>query len=305
VEVGAEVVAKLLDDRCRLVFPQQPVVDKNAGQLAADRPREERGNDRRINAAGKSADHAVVAYAAAQIGDHGLGEVLEPPGPRAAAGGGEEVPQDRPAGRGVGDLRMELQSEDRERHMADRGQGTGCGAGERAEVGGHPVHLVPVAHPDLGAGWHAREEFVFLEHLARRPAVFAGLRPPDLTAEGVAGQLHAVADAEHRNAESKNRRVAPWRARLVDARRPAGEDDALGVERTDAVGGHVVPDDLAIDMLLANPPSDELRVLRAEVEHEHPLRLLGGSAGRWRSVARREGGGHGRLDGGETESPTV
>ena len=57
----------------------------------------------------------------------------------------------------------------------------------------------------------------------------------------------------------------------VDAGRAAGKDDALGRELANALGRDVVPHDLAVDVLLAHAASDELGVLRAEVEHEHAL----------------------------------
>ena len=61
------------------------------------------------------------------------------------------------------------------------------------------------------------------------------------------------------------------RAVGVHAGRAAGEDEPLRRELADALGRDVVPHDLAVDVLLAHPAGDELGVLRAEVEHEHPL----------------------------------
>ena len=40
-------------------------------------------------------------------------------------------------------------------------------------------------------------------------------------------ELHAVADAQHGNAELEKFRIALRRAGFVDARRPAGEDEPL------------------------------------------------------------------------------
>ena len=101
------------------------------------------------------------------------------------------------------------------------------------------------------------------------PAVLAGRRALHLAAERLAGQLHAVADAQHGQAEAEDFRIALRRARLVDAGRPAGEDDALGGQLADPLGRDVVPDDLAVDVLLPHPPGDQLGVLRAEIQHQH------------------------------------
>ena len=58
-----------LDDRLVLVLAQQAVVDQDARELRADGLGQQRGDDRRIDAAGQAADHAVVADALANRGD--------------------------------------------------------------------------------------------------------------------------------------------------------------------------------------------------------------------------------------------
>ena len=56
------------------------------------------------------------------------------PGIPAAANLFNEVAQQPPALLGVGDLRMELQPEDRTAAVFDRGAGTGLGLGKRRKV---------------------------------------------------------------------------------------------------------------------------------------------------------------------------
>src|SRR5437868_2812676 len=96
-------------------------------------------------------------------------------------------------------------------------------------------------------------------------AILASRSALDVPAEGLADQLHAVADAEHGNAKLENGWIATRRTRLINARGTAGEDDALGSEFLDPGGRHVVPHDLAVHALLADPPGDQLGVLRAKV----------------------------------------
>src|SRR5215211_4915790 len=64
--------------------------------------------------------------------------------------------------------------------------------------------------------------------------------------------------------------------------RPPGEDQAEGLAPEDLLERRVVGQQLREDAALAHPPSDELRVLAAEVEHEH---LLGGGSTRGRGRA--------------------
>ena len=100
-------------------------------------------------------------------------------------------------------------------------QRTGGCLGQRSEVGRDFADLIAVAHPDLGLGRHPGKELVGLDHLTASPAIFAGLCPADLTAEGVAGQLHPIADAKHGDAQLKDAGIAAGSPRLVDARRTA------------------------------------------------------------------------------------
>ena len=46
-----------------------------------------------------------------------------------------------------------------------------------------------------------------------------------------------------------------------------------GAIAADVLRGQVRPVDFAVDAQLAHPPGDELRVLAAEVEDQHPLRM--------------------------------
>ena len=66
-----------------------------------------------------------------------------------------------------------------------------------------------------------------------------------------------------------NKRLRRARAVLLDHRgRPAGEDDALGLEPLEGLLGGVERRDLAIDAGLAHAPRDQLRHLAAEVDDE-------------------------------------
>ena len=89
-------------------------------------------------------------------------------------------------------------------------------------------------------------------------------RALDAPAEHVAHVLHPVADPEHGNVQLEDARVAGRRVLLVDARRTAGEDDPL--RPLEPLGVDRVRHDLAVAVVLAHPPRDQLRVLRAEVE---------------------------------------
>ena len=73
------------------------------------------------------------------------------------------------------------------------------------------------------------------------------------------GQLHAVADPEHGDAQLKNLWIHRRRARVVHARWTAREDDALRLQRGDLLRRGPRRDQVRIRPRLAHAPGDELR----------------------------------------------
>ena len=104
----------------------------------------------------------------------------------------------------------------------------------------------------------------------------------DLAAELERHQLGAVADAERGDPELEELLVHPRRPLRVDRRRAAGEDHRDGVAPADLRRGQRVWDELGVDARIANASRDQLRVLAAEVEHEHRTLLGRGLRGRKR-----------------------
>ena len=118
--MNSEITAALF------VFPQQAVVDQNAGQLWPDRLVQQRRDDGRIDAAGEAANHAIGSRLAR--GPSGPFRSAKSPSchvPLAAADGHEEVAQYHAAERRVGHFRMKLQAIDRQRSMFHGSDGAG------------------------------------------------------------------------------------------------------------------------------------------------------------------------------------
>ena len=237
--------------------------------MRADRLRQQRGDDRRIDPARQPADHPVAADAAADGLDRLAGEIAQLPRAGAAAGRLEEVAEDLRPLRRVRHLGMKLQTVKRQPPVLHRRHRAGVGGGQRHEIGRRLRHLIAVAHPHVDLAGHAGEQFVGLRDAASRPAVLARRRPLDRAAQRLAGQVQAVADAQHRQAEAEDVRVALRRPRLVHARRPAGENQPLGGQLANPLGRDVVSHDFAVDVLLPHPPRDQLGILRPEIEHQH------------------------------------
>jgi hypothetical protein len=85
--------------------------------------------------------------------------------------------------------------------------------------------------------------------------------------------LLAVADPEDRFAELEQAHVGVGRVGGEDARGPTGEHEASGVELPDELEIDVGRMDLAVDVLLADTPSDQLGVLRAEVQDQDAVAM--------------------------------
>src|SRR5207247_3008330 len=109
----AKARAERRDHLLGLALAQQSVIDEHAGEPIADRLRDERRRDRRIDAAGQRADRVTIADRSAQLLDSLLDERRGGPVPRAAADAVEEIAQDLRAARRVHDLRVELHGKPR------------------------------------------------------------------------------------------------------------------------------------------------------------------------------------------------
>jgi len=130
-------------------------------------------------------------------------------------------------------------------------------------------HLVAVAHPHLRLPGYAGQQFVVGQHTAIGAAVFSSRCTVNLAAEHLADQLHSVADSQHGQAQPQDVRIAARRRRLEYAGRTARKYQPARRQFKDTLGRNIVADDLAIDMLLAHPAGDQLRVLRTEIKHQH------------------------------------
>ena len=106
-------------------------------------------------------------------------------------------------------------------------------------------------------------------------AVLGGAGPLDRAAEPGHHQLEAVADAQDRHAGVEEPGRRGRRAVGVDRRGAAGQDDRLGPLGQHLRDRHRRRDDLGVDVALAHPAGDQLRVLRAEVDDENGVKATG------------------------------
>ena len=132
--------------------------------------------------------------------------------------------------------------------------------------------MVAVAHPDLFAVARMekiRQDRVVHDLLDESPAEFTARAAFHLAAQLLHHHLLAIADAEHRHAELKNRIIGARAVVPCHAGRAARQDHGLRVilaekRRIDLVERV----DFTIDAALAQASCDQLRHLAAEIDDE-------------------------------------
>ena len=182
----------------------------------------------------------------------------------------QEVPKDLAAARRVHHLWMELDAVHTTAIRERRHWRVSAGS-QSVEARWQLRDMVAVAHPHGKLRVQALEETVRLADRQQRGTVLACVTGIDLAPEVMSDQLHAVADAEHRYTGAEGVRIHLGRARLVNARRAAGEDQPGRGSAPELGPGRGAGNQLAVDAGFTDPARDELAVLGPEVEDENCL----------------------------------
>ena len=248
------------------------MVDEHAGELLADRLVEQHRGDRAVDAAGQPADHAPLADLRADLLDRLLLEGAHGPVALAAGDLAHEVAEERGAVRGVHDLEVELGGVELAPLVRDHGDRRVRRGADHAEALGQPGHAVAVAHPDrvaLALAPHALEQRRLLGHQHLGAAELAVMAALDHAAELRRHRLLAVADAEDRHPGVIDRGRRQRRTGVEHRGRPAGEDHPFRPQRLEGLVRLLERHDLAIDLLLADAPGNELGDLRSEIDDQN------------------------------------
>ena len=289
-ELGKEALLRIHDDQIhrellgehlahgfRLVLAHKAVVDIHARQPLADGAGNQRRGDGGIHAAGKTQQHlALGANLRADGGDGLVDEGAHRPVAHAAADIVQEVGQHALALLAVRHLGVELHGIDALFGVGHRAEGAVFAVRDGFEALRRVRHMVGVAHPRDGLGLHAREQGAFHVKAYRHAAVLALCRALHRAAEGVGGNLHPIADAQHRNAQLVNPGIDARRVLVEHGRRAAGENHAHRLLRAQLVERSRIGNHLAEDLRLAHAAGDKLGILRAKVHNDDALYVLHG-----------------------------
>ena len=102
----------------------------------------------------------------------------------------------------------------------------------------------------------------------------------DVSSQRLASQLHTIANTKDRNSHTENVRMATRGPFFVDTSWATRENQSAGRTAANLFQANIVTDNFTVDVLLTYPSSNQLRVLRTEIEYQYAfLRetgLLGG-----------------------------
>ncbi len=277
--VHAHVLGEGFHDLVALAVAQQAGVDEDAGQLVADRPVQQGRHHRRVDTARQTENDLVLADPRAHLGDRRVDDIGRGPLRAATADLVQEAREDRRALQRVRDLGMKLQAVDMALLVGHAGDRRAVGARHQLEPGRHFGDAVAVRHP------HVEHAVTFgglvvldiAQQLGMAARAHAGVTEFaladvfDLAAELLGDRLHAVADAENRQAEleqpGRNFRTIAIQGRF----RAAREYESTRAEITDLRELRIPGVNFAVNPGFAHAARDQLRVLRAEIEDQDPV----------------------------------
>ena len=237
-------------------------VDVNAAHLHT-RTGEQHGEHGAVHAAGDAADDFAIADFGFDALDHLRFELLDVELGELGTAFGEEVLQDGGAFVGMRDLRVKLDAPAAVGPFQSDGDGVFVRGDDFRRVGKIGAG-VAMAHPDLGFVRDAIEEVAVVGDDEFGGAVFASDAGFHRAAVFDIEELHAVAHAEHRNAEGHEFVVIDIRrVFLRRATRAAREDDGTGILQLRQFRRRIEVRDEA---QLANAADDELGILGAVIE---------------------------------------
>ena len=140
------------------------------------------------------------------------------------------------------------------------------------KASGDLFHMIAMAHPDRAFAVDeksVKKRAGRMQRLQVGVAIFPLAGRHDQTAKMAGQKLHAVADAQHRHPEFKQGLGHTRRAGFIHRFGAARQNNSLGVIRPDGIELHVKRVQLAVDMGLTDPTSDQLGVLRTEIQDQY------------------------------------
>jgi hypothetical protein len=216
----------------------------------------------------------------ADFGNLGLAEAGHRPVARTPGDVVHEVAEQFRAIGGVRHFGVELHTVVAPRFVGDGREGRTFAGGHNLEAFRQSGHAVAMAHPHLvgfASRPHALEQGAWRLYLHESAPKLAVIRRLHAAAQLRTHGLLAIADAQHRQAARPDFFGRARGLAFVHTGRPAGQDDAFGLQPRQRCTSVRERNDLAVNAGFAHPARDQLGHLGAEIDDENSLgRLHGG-----------------------------
>src|SRR6185312_5091491 len=181
----------------------------------------------------------------------------------------DKVLQNFATARGMCDFGMKLQAVESPLRILYRRERRAAGLRSDTKSIRQRCYFVTMAIPYIDLRSQTVKKLRPVSYIQYPGAVLAASSVADLTAEMMRHLHQAITNSQDRNSQGKNLWVNLGRAVFVNAGRPTGKNDPVWLFPGNCVGRGIEADDLRINLQLANAPTDDLGVLRTEIEDEN------------------------------------
>src|SRR5207248_3846933 len=268
-EFNMKIFAENALDDFFLARAQQTVIDEDTGKLVANRLVQKRSYDRGATPATKAENYFVVADLGADSFAGILDERTHRPIHRAMADVIDKVLQNLATPRGMRDFGMKLQAVESPLRIFYRRERRAVGPRSDTKPTRQRCYFVTMAIPDIHLRSQAVKKLRPVSYIQYPGAVLAASGIAHLTTEMMRHLHQAITNSQDRDPEGKNLWINLGCAVVVNARRAPRQNDAVCLFVRSSVGRGIEADDLRINLQLANAPTDDLGVLRTEIEDEN------------------------------------
>lgn len=263
-------VLVVVEDLLEFVLAQKAVVHENAMETIADGSMEQLRRDRAVNATRKAENDRVVADFRLELGNGFVNEIGRSPVARTPTNVHHKILQQQWTIRAVPNLRMELNAphllvlapKTRMLHVAGRA--------DHLEIRANGLNRIAMRHPHLRARFDAVKQVILVVDMCEIcPAIFAGVGSFNGSPVSRCEVLRTVTNAEDRHLPKEGLQVRSWRLFFPHAVRRTTENHPFDIvwNRLESVPRN----DFRVDIQFSDAPSDELGVLRPEVENQYAL----------------------------------
>ena len=181
----------------------------------------------------------------------------------------DKVLQNLATARGMCNFGMKLQAVESPLRIFYRRERRAVGSRSDTKSVRQRCYFVTMAIPDIDLRSQAVKKLRPVSYIQYPGAVLATSGIAHLTTKMMRHLHQAITNSQDRNSQGKNLWINLRRSVFVNAGRAARQNDAVWLFARNGVGRSIKADNLRINLQLTNAPTDDLGVLRTEIEDEN------------------------------------